>query len=211
MNNEEIKIILDIKSGNLESSYDLLIMNRSFLRGMFRKLPIHGYTFEEFVSLSYVALLKAANNADVTKLEYFNGYWKRYILHEYIEEKLRIQYKFSISVSEYQKLKRNQVDGIDSYRNSIIANSFVDNDSYDRVLDSELRKLLWSKVDDALDDVNAYILYEIFSEERTMVSLAEELGIGAERVRRRKVRSLRKLGMDEEIRRLARDFYDWDV
>ena len=40
MTNEEKSIITSIKNGDLKTSYGLLEMNRSFLRGLYNKLYI---------------------------------------------------------------------------------------------------------------------------------------------------------------------------
>lgn len=76
MTNQERKIIEQIKQNDLSASYDLLTVNHSFLSSLYHKLHIAGYYYEEFLSISYVALIKAAQHADLNKLDYFLGYWK---------------------------------------------------------------------------------------------------------------------------------------
>ena len=56
-----------------------------------------------------------------------------------------------------------------------------------------------------------YIIWELFENGRTQISLAKEFGIGAERIRRRKVRSLEKLKNDKNIQALARDYYNIQI
>lgn len=212
MNNLEFKILKEIKQGNFESSYDLLILNRSFLRGLYNKLHIAGYYYEEFEIIAWEALIKAAKNADISKLEYFNGYWKKYILHEYLSEKLQIQYKFSLTISEYSKLKNADKDPIEDFYNKMSPyEGLIIDDNYEDLYHSDLRKVLWAYVQDALTDENAYIIWELFENGRTQISLAKEFGIGAERIRRRKVRSLEKLKNDKNIQALARDYYNIQI
>lgn len=67
MTNQERKIIEQIKQNDLSASYDLLTVNHSFLSSLYHKLHIAGYYYEEFLSISYVALIKAAQHADLNK------------------------------------------------------------------------------------------------------------------------------------------------
>lgn len=206
MNNVEIRIIREIQLGDLRNSYDLIILNRSFLYGLYKKLYIVGYTFEEFEAISYTALLKAAKRVDFDKLVYLNGYWKKYILHEYLQEKLRLQYQFSITINEYKKCKLNTIDPVkEFYSTSYLLQT---NEFYETAFQADLRRLLWQEIDKILDEKNAYILWEIYYNERTMVSLAEELGIGAERIRRRKIRSFEKLRANKTIQSLAEHYFN---
>lgn len=211
MTNEEKSIITSIKNGDLKTSYGLLEMNRSFLRGLYNKLYICGYYYEEFESLCYVALLKAANKADISKLEYFNGYWKKYILHEYLVEKIQVQYAFSMNTALYQKLRQSNTDVITDYYSTLEYEGLIIDGCYEDLYHKELRRILWVEVQNVLTETNAYIIWSIYSNHRTMVSLAKELGIGVERVRRRKVRSLEKLRNSAIIKSLGRDYYLLDV
>ena len=52
---------------------------------------------------------------------------------------------------------------------------------------------IWEIVDADLSEKNAYILRQIYEEGRSLTSLSKELGIGVERVRQRKIRSLNRL------------------
>lgn len=207
MTNQERKIIEQIKQNDLSTSYDLLTVNHSFLSSLYHKLHIAGYYYEEFLSISYVALIKAAQHADLNKLDYFLGYWKKYILHEYLLEKMRVEYKFSVTVAEYSDAKKNSVDIIESFYQKNNREGLVINDSYESVYYGELRKRLWVAISNTLTEENTYILWEIFNKERSMASIAREIGIGTDRVRRRKLRSLNKLRDNEVIQQLARDFY----
>lgn len=211
MSNEEIKIITEIQHNDLSSSYDLITLNRSFLIGLYRKLHICGYYYEEFEQIAYIALIKAARKVDFQKLTYFNGYWKKYILHEYLQEKLRVQYQFTINIAEYQKCKNSGIDPIDIYYNSPFTEGLIIEDRFEDVYQAELRKILWYEIQNILDDKNAYIIWELFYNQRSMVSLAKELDIGAERIRRRKIRSLDKLKANSKIQAIARDYYSMKI
>ena len=70
-----------------------------------------------------------------------------------------------------------------------------------------MRKCLWAAISNTLTEENTYILWEIFNKERSMASIAREIGIGTDRVRRRKLRSFDKLKDNKDIQQLARDFY----
>lgn len=211
MSNEELKIIKKIQQNDLSTSYDLITRNRSFLYGLYKKLRISGYYYEEFEQIAFIALIKAAQNVDFEKLTYFNGYWKKYILHEFLQEKLRIQYQFSISIADYRKCKYSGKDPIDVYYNNPFHEGLIIEEHFENFYDAELRRILWYEIQRALDETNAYILWELFYKQRSMVSLAHELNIGAERVRRRKVRSLEKLKNNSRIKELARDYYNLHI
>ena len=211
MSNEEIRIINLIQQNDLSMSYDLITRNRSFLYGLYKKLHISGYYYEEFEQIAYIALIKAAQNVDFQKLTYFNGYWKKYILHEYLQEKLRIQYQFTINVADYQRCKREGLDPIEIYYNSPFKEGLIIEDRFEDVYQAEVRKILWYEIQQILDDKNAYIIWEIYYNQRTMVSLAKELEIGAERIRRRKGRSLDKLRANLKIQTIARDYYSMKI
>lgn len=185
----------------------MLTVNHSFLSSLYHKLHIAGYYYEEFLSISYVALIKAAQHADLNKLDYFLGYWKKYILHEYLLEKMRVEYKFSVTVADYSDAKKNSIDIIESFYQKNNREGLVINDSYESVYYGELRKRLWLAISTTLTEENTYILWELFNKERSMASIAREIGIGTDRVRRRKLRSLNKLRDNEVIQQLARDFY----
>jgi hypothetical protein len=209
MTNEEIQLIKEIKQGNLEASYDLLTVNHSFLVNLYRKLHVYGYYYEEFEMICYEALIKAANHADLTKGYCFNAYWKKYILHEYLLEKIQLQYAFSLTTAEYSTAKRDNVDLINNYyrRSTSKQEGLIINDVYECVFQAELRKLVWIEVSKTVTNENAYILWELFSKNRTLTSLAQELHIGTDRVRMRKIRSLKKLKENKKLRELAYDYY----
>lgn len=211
MTKEEILIIQQIKQGNLDTSYDLLIANRSFLCNLYSQLYIQGYYLEEFFSIAYEALLKAARAMDFGKVEYFRGYWKKYILHEYLLEKLRVKYNFSITVYDYSNDRKNSVDSTQNFAKRFKANLATTKTFAEVTEESELRKALWYEIRNTLTKENAYIIWELFYNNRTMASLARELNIGAERVRKRKLRSLEKLRNNFNIQVLARDYYSMPI
>lgn len=211
MCNKELEIIQKMKTGDYSQSYDLLILNRGFLRNLYNKLHIYGYYFDEFMSLSYEALIKAVNNVDASKLTYFNSYWKKYILHEYLLEKLRVQYQFSVHVYDYQKSRDTGVDMYADFIDRTSSIGLVSYDNFEEIYDNELRRMLWYEIRNTLSDTNSYIIWEIYYHNKTMVTLAKELGIGPERVRRRKVRSLEKLRRNPTIQQIAKDYFNMNV
>lgn len=209
MTNGEVEIINQIKQGNLSTSYDLLTINRSFLCGEFKRLPTYGYTEDEFHSICYVALIKAAKAADLTKIDYFLGYWRSYIYGELLRERSRLDHYFSLTPESYKKAKLMKLieeDNFNLYFGDSIACEF---DDFEAIYKREIRLLLWKEINDTLTSENASIIYDIFVNNRKMCAIAKEMGIGAERVRRRKVRSLEKLKNNPRIQVLARDFYNF--
>lgn len=120
---------------------------------------------------------------------------------------MRVEYKFSVTVADYSDAKKNSIDIIESFYQKNNREGLVINDSYESVYYGELRKRLWLAISTTLTEENTYILWELFNKERSMASIAREIGIGTDRVRRRKLRSLNKLRDNEVIQQLARDFY----
>ena len=80
--------------------------------------------------------------------------------------------------------------------NQIILSKYYEIDHYhieDKCINDVMFESIWEIVDADLSEKNAYILRQIYEEGRSLTSLSKELGIGVERVRQRKIRSLNRL------------------
>ena len=190
MTTEDKTLVSSAKFGDSDARVKLFQKYNSFVEYCFNIMSMDFNDHDDFQQLCYLALLEALNGYDLDKQTSFLAYWKYYILSEYFQFRLQMRYCMAISRTTYNSLKSF------SNINQIILSKYYEIDHYhieDKCINDVMFESIWEIVDADLSEKNAYILRQIYEEGRSLTSLSKELGIGVERVRQRKIRSLNRL------------------
>lgn len=208
LTNEEI--VKRIKAGeNLLE--DLYVLNLGFVNYYAKCLSIPEAYYEDFIQQAYFALLDAVKAYPENSRVPFLKFYKRCLLHQYFLLKLEMFYPISFTRSVYEKLKDSHALGnitCSKYNDLSDTEKFSSLcEEFDDVEFCVLSDAFWNLVADNLSEVNYYVIWQRFVEERTYEDISEDLAIGGERVRRRVLRSLQNLKEIKEIQEIACDFF----
>lgn len=186
--------------GALEQLY---VSNIRFITKCFYQMSINGKDFDDFKQLAYFAMLTALHSYNATLGYSFRTFWRYYIMHEYYQYRRLMFYPVALTRGEYEALRCT--DEIGNY----ILKRLNDgkNPKYDHAVYNYVSRQVWTVVRTVLDETNAYVICQHYHEGRSLRSIANDLHIHPESVRKRKVRSLEKLQKCNALKSIYDAFY----
>ena len=182
-----------------DTALELFRMNRGFTGIMVRRYCLNPADVDDYWQMAYLALTDSVRAFDSEKDIFFLSYYKVYLTKYFYNFNFKNQFPFSNNNEDY----RDFITG----KKSIDLNRFSSIDNYDiefvdYVIDDER---IWNLISEILDDKNYYVIYSYFHDGKNLAEIGRSLGIGRERVRLRKDRSMEKLKKNSKIRDLARE------
>lgn len=161
---------------------------------------------DDFMQISYIALSDAVKSFKPGKQYPFLAYYRKWLIHYFYRYTLEM--RFPVKVPRDVDIKTSISDSItERLLMAMLTTTINSVSSFEKVELEILKEIIWERVDTDLSDENSRIIRGRFLELRTLSSLGEEFDIGAERVRLREIRSLKKLSHDETLQEIALNFF----
>ena len=200
---DEKELICLCKKGDKSSLETLYVNNIKFITKCFHQMSMNNRDFDDFKQLSYFAMLSAVDSFNEQTGFSFRTFWRYYILHEYYQYRRLMFYPVALTRGEYEALRcTDNIGAFIIQRLCDNSNPKYDLDTYEYVVNQ-----IWSIVCKVLDSKNAYVICQHFREGRSLKSIAKDLGIHPESVRKRKVRSLERLRHCGALKSVYDTFY----
>lgn len=197
---EKIKAGVDVK----HSYQQLFFSNYGLIYQMAEQYSTTGMCLDDCMQLAYVALHNAVQAYSGRSKYSFLSFFRRCLQHEFYVYKLEMCFPCRVPRSRAGSRGCDKLPtGVALEEVEIHCLDF----EYRSVENQLLSEALWKIVDTVLTAENCYIVKERFVRQKTLQSIGKELGIGAERVRMREKRALKKLRENEQVREIARMYY----
>lgn len=186
-------------------------------------VPVGNVEFrKDLLQVSFFAMYDAAIKFDFDKSSNFLTYLKYWLKHYFHMEFMRTQIPFSLSESEYFKIKR--LGNLANFRTvdlgylakkdvieGIADRSLFYTFQYEDFHRNTLTQDFWKLVESLLTKTNYEIILLRYKEKLTYSQIGEIYGIGKERVRKRILNSLTRLRHSGKIQIIASDWYGINV
>lgn len=188
-----------------EKTLELYMTHYGFLYNYAKAYYGSNQNLEDFLQLGYFALEKAISSYVNTKeiKGNFLTFYKVWLNHYFFRFNCVMQQPFRIPTGEFTRVTED-ISLLDSLDKNTLLQESEPIDSF--VLDEELHNLLCQEMSKELDQKNYYILYEVYFNERSMASVGREVGMSRDAVRKRVLRSLKKLKENKNLQLLAYDY-----
>lgn len=205
---------------NLERLY---FNNKGFIKKIIKHCNINDPELEkELMQIAFFAVYDSAIKFDFNKSNNYLFYLKKWIIHYFYQDLLRMRYSFRITDAAYKEAKK--LDKLATFRavdlsylsSSDVALGITNGSliTYLHVEDSfkdDLSKEIWKIVKDNVTPMNYQILIYRFANKMSYKQIGECYGVGKERIRLRVLRSLNKLRNVTELQIIAKDWYNIKV
>lgn len=195
---EELNKVLIFSSElTQEKLIQLYEMNKGFLRFMIKRYCYNVSDYDDFMQIGYFALVKAVTEMR-KKQDYagsFMTYYKNCLRGLFFRQNKNFQFPINFPVrADWDNVQFTEID-------ESIAKLQDDIDLEEIVLQNELRMNLELALG-RLSKTNAWIMREVYFNDRTMTSVGKELGISRDAVSKRIARSLQKLREDVTLKEI---------
>ena len=158
---------------------------------------------EEYYQTAFLALDDAVRAFSEKSQYSFMSYYRMCIKHRYYLYVLEMKYLVRLNATVTDKSNYKYIEKMVETEQADIGELDL---SFEQVEYCILADAVWCEVFSSLDYKNAWILQERYLRERTLNSIADELGIGCDRVRRRISRSLNRLRRNQTMKSLAQEY-----
>ena len=205
------QVIEQVKQGDLNAALQIYNENRGFIQHLGRNVfYVAEQNLNDFEQLAFLAILETtkAYKIGYAEVSTFKALWKKYILKEYFDFRLETQMTMRVSRSTYTKLKATT--GIN---NSLLQPVKYELDTvkgsnlFIEIEREMLNDALWQLVRESLNHRDYQILYRYYKKEQNLKQIANDFNLTSEAIRKRKIRSLRKLKENKYLQILAADYY----
>ena len=208
-------------SYNLERLYE---NNKGFIYEVMGNCNISANSnlAEDLAQTAFFAVYDSAIKYNASKGLSYVGYLNLWLIHYFYQELIRMKYSFRITNTAYYAAKRlgrlSDFYAMDlSYlERSQILDGIADRSllytiRYEDIYSNALAKEFWKIVENSLTKMNYEIILLRFRDNLKYAQIAEKYNIGADRVRMRVIRSLKRLKYNTDIQIIAEDWYNIDV
>lgn len=160
---------------------------------------------DDFMQISYLALDVSVKAFNPERGFPFLAYYRKWLVHYFYRYSLEM--RFPLKIPRSAEIDTGLTESVT--KKLLVASLQWDKkeNSFAKIEFETLKDIIWERVDTDLTEENAAIIRGRFINLRTLSDLGKEFDIGAERVRLREFRSLKKLSKDKILQEIATDFF----
>lgn len=203
---KERELILLIKNEtNVKDSYhELYIMHTGFVNKYISKYRHNRDSVDDLKQLAFFALVKAVDAYDISSSKSLLAYYRVWLNHFFYRYNLNEQFSGQVHENDKQRLEYYN----DNILRTVLEENMLQICRIDKEVENNIiNACIWKEVRATLSDANYYVIWHHFYYNKTLAQIGRELGIGRERARLRKIRSLGKLSNNDYLRKIAFDLY----